>query len=483
MIDKRYKNIEECRKTFESYIKGANEGTIGHFSMYPLYIEQMNFCYEEIIKSKLEKNGYLNGIYIHWPFCFLKGEKTKCDFCMCNTKNTDYDKKSLYYTSLLKEINKYAKIFSKPSKMLYLGGGTPLSMNTEELETLFSTLSKKGLINNDTFISVETRPDTLTKEKLTILDKYKVNRLSVGVESLDNDVIEIMGRGVKGIAYCDVVKEAMRLIKESAIEYVNVDLLYSYPDEKMKGVIDSIYELLKYKPDSFSIYQLGMPYNLTEIETKVILGKELKSLEYRKLCLEKIKRIMKDNGYLSVADSIWSREDMKSYDNLTEKRGYANFYNQTNTTAYGIWIGIGVGAGGYIEGIGPVLNVNDISSYITKIQANKLGVEKGEILDEIELMRTEIILSLLHRHLDIEKFTKMHGKRPDEIFEYEFSVLREYNMLNETSRYIEIKEDVVYLLQGIVRMFFSNDAEMLYREKEIMRIDYKKYSIDYRQLP
>lgn len=483
MIERRYKNIEDCKKTFKRYIEGAKEGTIGHFSMYPLNIEEMTLDYKRIINSRMVQGNYLNGIYIHWPFCFLKGEKIKCDFCMCNTKNTDYDKKILYYSSLLKEINMYAEMFSEPAKMLYIGGGTPLSMSIKELEMLFSALYSQCLINKDTFISVETRPDTLTKEKLMILEKYKVNRLSVGVESLDDNVIELMGRGTKGIAYREVVKDTLELIENSSIEYVNVDLLYSYPDEDMNGVIDSICVLLKYKPDSFSIYQLGMPYKLTEIESKVISGKELKTLEYRKLCLEKIKKVMKSNGYLSVADSIWSKEDIKSYDNLDGGKGYANFYNQTNTTAYGIWIGLGVGAGGYIEGVGPVLNVNDITSYINKVEAGELGIEKGEILNENELMRAEIILSFLHRHLDIEKFTEMHGKKPDEVFEYEFKVLREYNMLNETSSYIEIKEEDIYLLQGIVRLFFSSNSEVAYRKKEVKRIDYQKYRVDYRQLP
>lgn len=479
MSNSRYMNKQVCKETFDNYIEGAKNGTVGHFSMYPMELPKLNFNYVKKLESKLEEGSFLNGIYIHWPYCFLKGEKVKCDFCMCNTKNTDYDKKNQYFTSLLNEIIMYAKIIKEPAKMMYIGGGTPLSMSLNELERLFSTLYNSGIINQKTFISVETRPDTITFPKLHILEKYNVDRLSIGVESLDEYVIGLMGRNLPGRKYEKVVEEAINMVKNSSINFLNIDLLYSYPGETFESVKNSLQKLLEYSPDSFSIYSLGMPYGLTDIESS---ERELKTLEYRKSCLAEIIKIMKKNKFFSVADSIWASEDIKSYANLKDGKGYANFYNQTNTLPFDIWIGIGVGAGGYIEGVGPILNTNDIESYIKKIGNGEFGVNKGKVFDENELMRAEIILSFLHRHLDVEKFVYMHGKRPDEVFKYEFDVLRDSGILIETDSFMEIKERAVYLLQGIVRLFFSCESESIYREKEILRIDYKKYGVDYRNL-
>ena len=397
-IDKRFLSKEECKLTLESYLQGARMGTVGHFSSYPLNIANINYNFLETLKYHINCTNNVLGMYIHWPYCYLPGNREKCDFCMCNTKNDPKSKalKGQYFETIINEIRMYATVVKNPIKSLYIGGGTPLTMSINELRVLFDTLYKDNIINKDTYISIETRPEVLTDGKMKILSEFCVNRISLGVESFNNYLVKGMGRGIPGYEYSDFVDKAINLINKYKISSYNIDLIYGHPDENIDMVKESLIKALAYKPDSLSVYVLGLPSKLTLLENERNIESRLKPLSYRLECSKMISNILTEENYIPVAESIWSKYDMYSSGEDDFGVEFYNIWNQTNTLGKGIWLGIGVGAGGYIEGIGPITNEGDIEKYIELVAGNLMGVVKGSKLTNNELMRSELILSLLH---------------------------------------------------------------------------------------
>lgn len=487
-VMKKYLDKQDAEKSLDAYLEGAKTGVAGHFFIYPpLKFPDLSYQYTKVIEERLE-HGQMNpvGLYIHWPYCYLPNHMEKCDFCCSNTKNDPHSKslRKEYYDSLIKEATHYSKLLKGQAvEWLYIGGGTPVSMKISELDGLFKNLLEGGLINGETFITVEARPEKIVDETLNVLKKYHVSRISIGVESFQDEVASIMGRMEKGAHYKEIVQRAIDNIKRYEIPYVNLDLIYGHPNDDFDSVLHSVQTALSFGPSSISAYPLGMPSGLTLIENEVRRGLPIKSLEFRSKCFESINHLLTINGYKQVYDSIWSKHDIDSYQTKSGKKGIVNMWNQTCVMPYGLWIGIGVGAMGYVDGIGPTQNTNDLEHYIEVVNNGGLGVSYGYQFDNNELIRCEMTLSLLHRTIDSTRLISKYGVDPQEAFMVELEILRERGFIDIKENYILLNESALPYLQGITRFFFSKEVEHQYRLQEKLRIDYQIYGVSYDHLP
>jgi oxygen-independent coproporphyrinogen-3 oxidase len=370
----------------------------------------------------------------------------------------------------------------KSVEWLYIGGGTPLTMSVPELDVLFGTLYELNLINQDTYISLESRPEVITQKKIDLLKRYNVSRVSMGVESFDEKTVVSMGRIRKGLNYYDIVTKAVKMIREAEIKYFNLDFIYSHPLDEIETVLDSISKALDFMPDSLSIYPLGLPFQRTTIEKDVIEGRDIKSLDFRLRCFTLINETLKKNGYHMVSDSIWSRNKMFSHKRVHNNKGIVNFWNQTCMLPFGLWIPIGVGSIGFLENYGPIQNTYSITQYIELIENGNLGMVKGTQHNLEELMRSEMVISVLHRVIDLARFIDKYHVHPTEVFPIEFSLLKEMGLIEESDSEIRLTEQAIPISQGIARFFVSKEVESKYRETEKHRIDYKIYNISYKHL-
>ncbi|HDR7437765.1 TPA: radical SAM protein [Bacillus anthracis] len=485
IIKSRYKNEYEANESLEAYLHGARYGVVGHITMYPFSNSSLDYDPINMLDKKLVHITPV-GMYIHWPFCYLPYGIEKCDFCMCNTKN-DGESVSLrkqYFQAILNEIRMYASLLKGQSvEWVYMGGGTPLTMTSSELDELFTTMYSQRVINNETYISIESRPEVVTRKKIEVLKKHNVSRVSMGVESFHEETVVAMGRVRRGMDYYKVVKKAVDLLREIGIPYFNLDFIYSHPKDEFDIVLDSIKKALDFAPDSLAIYPLGLPYKLTPIEKEILANGNIKSLDFRLECFTAINNLLMKNGYSMVSDSIWSNCDMYSHKSFTDKKmGIPNFWNQTCTVQHGIWLPVGVGGIGFIEGTGVIQNINNIPQYIEMVNNKKLGICKGPITKKEELMRGEIIISLLHRVIDIENFISHFGIHPVEAFEIEFKLLEQKNLIELNEKEIKLTSKAIPLAQGIARFFISIAEEEKFRKSESNRVDYKIYNISYNGL-
>ena len=182
--------------------------------------------------------------YIHIPFC--NTICSYCDFC-----KQYYNKKKVkdYLKKLKEEIdNNYN---NEPLETIYIGGGTPTSLNLEELTELFEITDSLNKKDNLEF-TVEANIDSITKEKLLLMKEHKVNRLSIGIESINKNNLKFLNRKLD----INEAKEKIELIRSLGFNNINMDLIYALPIESKEDLLKDIDFLTSLNVEHISTYSL-----------------------------------------------------------------------------------------------------------------------------------------------------------------------------------------------------------------------------------
>ena len=184
----------------------------------------------------------LKSLYIHIPFCAHICKY--CDFTKLFYNET-FAKK--YVKALLSEIDSYN---INKVKTIYIGGGTPTSLSDEDFEMLLKHVSPL-LIEGGEF-DVEANVENLSKEKLALMAKYGVTRLSIGVQSTQNKRLKEIGRS-------HTYEDAVRVVndaKKYGFKSINVDLIYGFEGETEQDLLNDLHNILALDIDHISIYSL-----------------------------------------------------------------------------------------------------------------------------------------------------------------------------------------------------------------------------------
>ena len=261
------------------------------------------------------------GIYIHIPFC--NSICSYCDFCkfLYNKKWVDN-----YLNALQKEINKNYK--NELVRTIYIGGGTPSSLNIGELNKLFDIIKifKKDKKIEFTF---ECNIEDINEPKLELLKNNGVNRISIGVESFNDKYLKFLGRNYKS----KDIMNRIDLVKKY-FDNINIDLIYALPNQTLEELESDIDKFLSLDIDHISTYSL-----IIEPNTKLYINKtknidEEKDFEMYNLICNKLK----NKGYNHYEISNFSKESFESKHNLI-------YWNNLE------YYGFGAGASGYINNI------------------------------------------------------------------------------------------------------------------------------------
>ena len=288
------------------------------------------------------------GIYIHIPFCVKK-----CNYCAFLSFASDAEVIEKYIESLHREIEECkANLISVDS--VYFGGGTPSLLTSEKLGQILNALREKFPLNSDLEITLEANPGTLGKTNAEILKKlceYRnlgINRLSFGVQSMNNEALNFLGR----IHNAEDARNNFVLARKAGFDNINVDLMLSVPfvDNPMEYEIADAEELIKLKPEHISCYSL-------QIEEDTPFGKmyaegilheisdELDRKIYHKIC-----EILKTHGYEQYEISNFAKSGFKSRHN-------SKYWNMTD------YLGLGLGASSFVNGV-RYKNTGDMREYL-----------------------------------------------------------------------------------------------------------------------
>lgn len=197
--------------------------------------------------SYSDKNTY--GLYIHIPFCLKKCKY--CDFTSFCNKEQYFD---LYIDELIKEAYEYKGL---KTDTIFIGGGTPTALSSPQLEKFLSSIHSLFTVEKNCEISIEANPKTLDAEKLNIIKKYGVNRLSIGVQSFNNKELSAIGR----IHNSETAISTVSAIKKAGFENFNLDLMSDLPLQTESSFLNSLNTAISLQPTHISCYSLILEEN------------------------------------------------------------------------------------------------------------------------------------------------------------------------------------------------------------------------------
>lgn len=311
----------------------------------------------------------MSGIYIHIPFC-----KQACHYCDFHF-STSLKLKNQMIRSIIKEIQLRSNEFPNEINSLYIGGGTPSLMENTDLELIFTALEKQVSLSDLKEITIEINPEDLHKNKLEFYKSLGINRLSIGIQSMDNKVLKWMNRVHDKKQVINGINNA----KEIGFENMSLDFIYGTPSTLNRNYQDELLELLEFEPNHLSCYHLT-------IESGTYFGHLLKK--------NKIK-ILEDD--VSEEEFLWISNKMKSLN--YEHYEISNFaikgeesYHNSNYWKQRPYIGLGPGAHSFNKGKRR-WNISNNVQYIKNIESTSV-FHKEEVLSNYDSINEQIMLGL-----------------------------------------------------------------------------------------
>lgn len=357
---------------------------------------------EELFRTKLSSFSLTSkplSLYIHIPFC-----KTMCLFCGCSViLNRNPERQSLYLTHLLKEIELTAPFPKRTISQLHLGGGTPTSLTEAEFEILMSKLRKHFHFAPNAEISIEIDPRTVYADqghKLTHLKQLGFNRVSFGVQDLDQTVQEaIRRRQTEEMTISTYLKA-----REVGFDGINIDLIYGLPLQTVTSFAKTAEKLLALKPDRIAFYSYAKVPWLKEHQ-KAIPDHTLPSTEEKFRIYTHSRALFMQGGYTAIGMDHFARTSDSIAKAYREKKLTRNFQGYSIEMAEDM-LGLGLSSIGFIENA-YFQNVKALDEYNTRLSNNTLPITRGYVLNQDDLLRKNAILSLMC-HFEIDKSTYGH---------------------------------------------------------------------------
>lgn len=271
------------------------------------------------------------GIYIHIPFCVCK-----CRYCgFLSFEDADEDIHSRYTKALTDEIRLYGSLYRYEYIVdtVFIGGGTPSVMKPEYTEHIMAAVRESFELAKDCEITIETNPGTLSRQKLSAYRKWDVSRLSIGVQSFDDDVLRTLGR----IHSVKEFEDNFTLAREIGFDNINIDLMFAVPGVTMNIWKKTLEKAIVLSPEHISFYSL-------QIEEGTPFAKM-----YDEGILEEIPDDTDRKMYRAAAELL-SRNGYVHYEiSNAAKPGFMSCHNLKYWTMKE-YLGFGPGASSYFRG-------------------------------------------------------------------------------------------------------------------------------------
>lgn len=310
------------------------------------------------------------GIYIHMPFCVKK-----CRYCAFLSFDAEGSARKEYTDALEKEIRLRAALekengTDKKIDTIYIGGGTPSVMDIASMSEMVKTVKRSFEVDPDAEFTLEANPATLGRKDGVMLAKlqaYKfmgVNRLSMGVQSMDNDRLHYLGR----IHTAENVARDMEIIRRKGFDNVNLDLMFSIPGESGDDALSDLEKILEFSPEHISCYSLqieeGTPFGeMAEAGELTEVPDEEDRKTYHRIC-----RKLEAAGYEHYEISNFARKgDDPDATSPYRSRHNSLYWNMDE------YIGLGLGASGFINGV-RYKNTSDLDGYFAALYAGRLPI-------------------------------------------------------------------------------------------------------------
>ena len=353
--------------------------------------------------------------YIHIPFC--DSICSYCDFCKMFYNKELVDK---YLNELKEEINDSYN--NEELETLYIGGGTPSSLDKNQLEKLFEITNTFSL-SKDYEFTIECNFENITHEKLDLFKKNRVNRISFGLESINKNNLKILERNTNK----DKVKDIISYCKKIGLNNINVDLIYAIKDESIEDLLEDIKFIKSLDITHISTYSLIIEEN-TKLYIKgyQYIDDELDRKMYDTICNE-----LSDFTHYEIS-------------NFAKEEKYRSKHNMTywkNNEYYGF----GLGASGY-EGQVRYEKTRSINKYLNHDYIKEDGIEYLSTKDKVYY---EVIMNLRTKDgIALDEFKKRYNY-PLEHY-YNYKELVKDKLLIEENNHLYIPYNLWYTSNSVI---------------------------------
>jgi oxygen-independent coproporphyrinogen III oxidase len=374
-------------------------------------------------------------VYVHMPYCIQR-----CAYCYFKTttlKDNRLQEIDRYVDAVCREIALGSRRFhlaDRPVETVYFGGGTPTLMSEENIDKLFAALHENFTLA-DPQITFEGEPVTLTERKAKILQRHKVNRVSLGIQSFSEEIVRQTGRQ-------DTEEQTVRAIElaRSTGADVNIDLISGLAGETPETWAYSVRRALEVDVHSITIYKLELyantPYYSAEKHHEIGLPNEEEELELIRYALAELRK----HDYRAVNAFTFTKGGRHDQLN-TRSRWLGNDSYACGVSAYG-----SLGKWNY-------QNTSDIKAYSETVERGELPAYRGYTCTSFDLMVRDAVMGIKLIDLDHGWFREKHGLDLLKACETELSHLEERGFVTVDSRNISLTELGIIYGDHVSRIF------------------------------
>ena len=352
---------------------------------------------EEIRQT--QNSGRDLSLYTHIPFC-----DTLCYYCGCNMLAThDYTKATRYLEILFQEIDRVSKLINPERlvKQFHWGGGTPTFLHPEDIRKLYAYTVSRFKIAADAEISCEIDPRELTREHIVALRESGFNRISMGVQDL-NDAVQ---KAVNRIQPESLVREVFGWMREVGFQSINIDLMVGLPHQTVESYSETLDKIIALGPDRLAVFNYAhVPW--MKKHQKLIKEEELPPLTVRLELQLLIMHRLAQAGYMYIGMDHYARADDEIVKAQKEKTLYRNFQGYTTHKNSDIYA-FGVSGIGQTEDVF-VQNAKKLVDYEQRIGEGRLAIERGLRVTAEDKLRRDAIVTIM---CDLELDTAVFGKK------------------------------------------------------------------------
>lgn len=374
------------------------------------------------------------GLYIHIPFC-----RTRCIYCDFHS-GTDLTLQERYITAICREAElRIAELHGETINTLYIGGGTPSQLSVENLSRLFAGLSRYIDLNTCREITMECNPDDLLPEYIEVLQSLPVNRISMGVQSFDDDDLLFLRRRHTAQAACDAVSRCQ------AVGYnnISIDLIYGLPGQTLVAWNKNIDKALSLGIQHIStyalIYEEGTALTKLKEQGKIAECDEEVSLAMYKQLINRMERA----GYKQYEISNFALPDYEALHN-------SSYWNDTP------YLGLGAGAHSYDKAIRRY-NPCNTRAYIESIERGKCCYNE-EILTDTDCYHDMLLTRLRTRQgIDETEFkTRFEQRYINHMYRMAAPHMRRGNM-ERIDNHLRITRQGLFISDSIISDLFMEE--------------------------
>ena len=330
-------------------------------------------------------------VYIHWPFCL-----SLCPYCDFNSHIASTIDHDLWLNAYKQEINYFKeKLSGRQIQSIFFGGGTPSLMRPKTVESIIDLLSNIGLISSTTEITLEANPTSYETEKFKEFKSAGINRVSIGVQSLKPEALEVLGRKHSKDEAISAIKSASKIF-----DRYSFDLIYAIPNQTLEDWKNELSNALELANGHISLYQLTIEKGTPFYQIFKSGQMQLPSNDSSANMYEWTNEFLKEKHYHSYEISNYAQSGNECIHNLA-------YWN------YDEYLGIGPGAHSRLHGndcVKAVMMLHKPEKWLKNVSQTNHGIQTNASLSQNELIEEIVMMGTrLNKGMNLNTFSKLTG--------------------------------------------------------------------------